>query len=81
MTGGTTFRGPVATQLFRWTSIKHQLKLEQLGLRSSGGAIRPRIAKELNLSPRQSYVVYEAAILEKICKLENQLQPGDITHG
>jgi hypothetical protein len=75
----TTFRGPVATQLFRWTSIKHQLKLEAAGLRSSGGAIRPRIAAELGLKPRDAYVKYQVAIELKIVSLKSQLESGDIT--
>lgn len=47
---------------FRLASLKSQLKLEAVGLKSSGGAIRPRIAKEFNLSPRAPYTDYIKAI-------------------
>lgn len=52
--------------LFRLLSLKYQLKLERLGLKSSGGAIRPRIAKEFGLSPRAPHSEYIAKIEEKL---------------
>lgn len=45
---------------FCLASWKGALKLERVGLKSSGGAIRPRIADRLGLKPRQSYDVYTA---------------------
>jgi len=40
----------------RLCSIKSQLRLESIGLKSSGGALRPRLAKEFGLS---RFMVYE----------------------
>jgi len=45
---------------FRFLSVKHQLKLEKLGMRSSGRALRPLLAKEFGLSPRAPYADYIA---------------------
>lgn len=81
MTTAITFRGPVATQLYAWTSAKYQLRLEAKGLRSSGGAIRPRIAASLGLKPRAPYADFEAAIDRKCEELARQVKQGDITHG
>jgi hypothetical protein len=47
---------------FRLLSIKHQLKLEKLGLKSSGGALRPRLAVEFGLKPRDSHDKFIAKI-------------------
>lgn len=55
-------------QKFRLISLLGQLKLEEKGMRSSGGALRPRIAKEFNLSPRASYQAYREAITAKLPK-------------
>lgn len=44
----------------RFASIKAQLKLEKLGLKSKGGALRPRLAKEFGLTPRTPHDVYIA---------------------
>lgn len=52
--------------LFRLLSLRYQLKLEKQGLRSSGGAIRPRIAKEFELSPKASHDEFIAAVQAKI---------------
>jgi hypothetical protein len=43
---------------------KSALKLEKVGLKSSGGAIRPRIAERLGLKPRQDRDVFIARIQE-----------------
>jgi len=45
---------------FRFASIKMQLKMEKVGLKSSGGALRPRLAKEFGLKARDSYDLYIA---------------------
>ena len=47
---------------FRLASLKAQLKLEKIGLKSSGGAIRPRVATEFGLKPRDHHDKYIAAI-------------------
>jgi len=62
---------------FRLLSLRYQLRLESKGLRSSGGAIRPRIAKEFGLSPRASHDTYIDAI-NKL--LEEHLAPRVVTH-
>lgn len=51
---------------FRFASIKAQLKLEKVGLKSSGGALRPRLAKEFDLKPRADYAEYIAYCQAKI---------------
>lgn len=45
---------------FRFASIKAQLKMEKVGLKSSGGALRPRLAKEFGLKARDSHDLYIA---------------------
>ncbi len=52
--------------IFRLCSLKQQLKLEAKGLKSSGGAIRPRIAKEFGLSPRAPHSEFITKIEEKL---------------
>lgn len=56
--------------LFRLLSLKYQLKLESKGIKSSGGAIRPRIAKEFGLSPRAPHSAYIDMIREKIEEIQ-----------
>lgn len=51
---------------FRLSSLKYQLRLESRGMKSSGGAIRPRIAVEFSLKPRDSYDKYIAAVQAKM---------------
>jgi hypothetical protein len=54
---------------FRLLSLRAQLRLEARGIKSSGGAIRPRIAAEFGLKPRDSYDTYILAINKKIGEL------------
>lgn len=49
---------------FCLASWKGALKLEKHGLKSSGGAVRPRIAARLGLKPRQDRDVFIARIEE-----------------
>lgn len=58
--------------LFRLASIRGQLKLEKAGLKSSGGALRPRLAKEFNLKPRDSHDKFIAAVQAAIDKMKEQ---------
>jgi hypothetical protein len=63
--GDANVVAPGATEevnYFCLASWKGALKLESKGLKSSGGAIRPRIAARLGLKPRQSYDVFIAKI-------------------
>lgn len=74
---GAVFTG-AGLDLFRLTSIKGQLELEERGLRSSGGPLRPRLAKEFGLPPRAARAKYIAAVDQKIEEARARLQPGDI---
>lgn len=67
----TVITGNVGIQKFRLISLKGQLRLEKLGLKSSGGAIRPRIAKVFGLAPRASHQAYIDAIQVKLDELNN----------
>jgi len=49
---------------FCLASWKGALKLERVGMKHSGGAIRPRIAARLGLKPRQDRDVFIARIEE-----------------
>jgi hypothetical protein len=76
MPGQTTFTGN-GISLFRLASLKGMVKLDKLGMRHSGGPIRPRIAAEFGLKPRDSHDKFIAAIEAKIAALE--IQPGEVT--
>lgn len=62
--------GLVATgrgvDVFRLVSVKHQLKMEKVGMKSSGGPLRPRLAKEFGLKPRDPHDKYIAKVEELI---------------
>lgn len=63
----STVVSPNATEevnYFGLASWKGALKLEKVGLKSSGGAIRPRIAARLGLKPRDKHDVFIARIQE-----------------
>lgn len=64
-TGGTIATGP-HTHVFRWISLKGMVTLESKGMTTRGGAIRPRIAAELGLKPRDTYEKFLEAIEAKI---------------
>ena len=51
---------------FRLSSLKAQLKLEAVGMKSRGGAIRPRIAQEFELSAKASHAEFIAVIQKKM---------------
>lgn len=57
-----TFKTTAEIEYFRLASIKCQLKLEQVGMKSSGGALRPRLAGEFGLNKRAPYADYIAAV-------------------
>jgi len=61
-----TCQTPDEISIFRLLSVKHQLNFEKMGMKSSGGALRPRLAKEFGLKPRDSYEMYIAAVQKKI---------------
>lgn len=64
---------PDQISAFRLLSVRAQLKMEKVGLKSSGGAIRPRIAVEFGLSPRASYDAYVDAINKKLDELKEKI--------
>jgi hypothetical protein len=49
---------------YRLCVLKQHLKLEKMGMKHSGGAIRPRIAAELGLKPLDSHDKFIAKIEE-----------------
>lgn len=50
----------------RWASLKGRVKMEKVGLKFKGGAIRPKLAAELGLKARDPYDAYIAAIQAKM---------------
>jgi hypothetical protein len=60
------FDTPDEIAFFRLCSLRGSLKLESKGLKSRGGAIRPRIAAEFGLMPRAPYETYIAEIQKRI---------------
>jgi hypothetical protein len=50
----------------RLASLKGMVKLESKGLKTRGGAIRPRIATELGLKPRDSFDKFIETIQSKM---------------
>jgi hypothetical protein len=61
---------------FRFASLKHQLKLEGRGLRSSGGALRPRLAAEFGLGPRDDRHFYIDYCQARMDEIKAKLNPG-----
>lgn len=57
---------PDQIEAYRWATIRGALRLEQRGLKSRGGALRPRLAKQLGLTPRAPYEAFLAAVQVKI---------------
>ena len=46
---------PESISYFRLASLKGMLKLEKVGMKTRGGALRPRIAAEFGLKARDSH--------------------------
>lgn len=65
-----TLDTPDKIMAFRLLSLRAQLKLEAKGLKSSGGSIRPRIAKEFGLSSRAKREDFIQAINKKLEELQ-----------
>ena len=51
---------------YRLVSLKGMLKLESLGMKTRGGALRPRLAREFGLKPRSTYDEFIGAINKKL---------------
>lgn len=49
---------PTEMAYYRLATIKFRLKMEAAGLKGHGGAMRPRMAKEFGLKPRDSFEKY-----------------------
>lgn len=62
--GSVTVATGAGIAAFRLLSIRGMLKLEKLGMKHSRGAIRPKVAAELGLKPRDSYDTFLARIEE-----------------
>ena len=53
---------PEAISYVRLASLKGMLKLEKVGMKTRGGALRPRIAAEFGLKARDSHDKFIAKI-------------------
>lgn len=73
---GTPIDTPAGIHYFRLASLKGMLALEQVGLKTRGGALRPRIAAELGLKPRDSYDVYIREIVRRMKETKPTEQEG-----
>lgn len=62
----TVLNTPQQIALFALASQRAQLKLEKLGMKSSGGPLRPRLAASLGLKPRDPYERYIAKLTDMI---------------
>jgi hypothetical protein len=60
------FTRPVEIEHFRLISLRGRVTLESKGVKFKGGAIRPKIAAELGLKPRDSYETFKEALRVKI---------------
>ena len=54
----TTADTPDGIAYFRLASLKAQLKIEKVGMKSRAGALRPRLAAEFGLKPRDTYDLF-----------------------
>ena len=63
------FDTPDRVGYFRLASLKGMLKLEKAGLKTRGGAIRPRIAGELGLKARDPHDKFIAEIERRMGEL------------
>ncbi len=58
----TVIATPAGINHFRLASLRGMLKMEKAGMKTRGGALRPRIAEELGLKARDSYDTFLAKI-------------------
>ena len=58
----TTITTPEGISYVRLASLKGMLKLEKVGMKTRGGALRPRIAAEFGLNKRDSHDKFIAEI-------------------
>lgn len=62
----TVISTPAGVAAVRLLSLRGMLRLEKIGLKTRGGALRPRIASEFGLPPRSSHDDFIAAIEKKL---------------
>lgn len=65
---------PDKIEAFRLASVRAQLRLESKGLKSSGGALRPRLAKQLGLNQRDSHERFIEVCTARIDALVAKIQ-------
>ena len=53
----------------RLASLRGMLRLESAGMKSRGGALRPKIAAEFGLSPRAAFADYIKAVEARMQEL------------
>jgi hypothetical protein len=64
--GCTVINDPDGIAYARLATLKGALKLEKAGMKTKGGALRPRIAAEFGLKPRDSHDAFIAKVQEKM---------------
>lgn len=67
------FVGKDSVEYFRLASLRGMLKMEQAGLKTRGGALRPRLSKELGLNPRYSHDLYIAEVERRMAGIKEKL--------
>lgn len=60
---------PEAISFYRLASLKGMIRMESVGMKSRGGALRPRIAAELGLKPRAPHAEFIAEIQRRMDEL------------
>lgn len=50
----------------RLASLKAQLKMEKVGMKTRGGALRPRLAAEFGLKPRDTHQKFIDTIQDRM---------------
>ena len=71
MQGGGTIATGKGIEYVRLASLRGMLRLEQVGMKSRAGALRPRIAEEFKLKPRDTFQTFIDAVQAKM----NELAP------
>ena len=68
--------GPLEVSYGRYAMLKGALKLESVGMKTRGGPLRPKLAKEFKLSPRAPHADYIAYCVGRMAELlaEKQAQ-------
>lgn len=60
------FDTPASIRFYRLCSLRGMLRMESKGMKSRGGALRPQIAEELGLKPRDSYDKFIKEVQKRI---------------